>query len=168
MSSPPRGKGKERLSQVFPCPGPRNPLPLKRQGSSCLLPPRRGARLRSARIREALDTAPLLQAQRNRLRGFLEHISHVGCSHPAESQISVYVLEICREKGPLTSYPTRLRPSGRGWADHSFPEKRPCLHGFCGVFLFWVLFSARGSSRWGFRGEATKLGRRRLSSTQTK
>lgn len=139
LSSPPGGKGRERLSQVVPCPGPRNPLPQKRQGSSCLLPLGRGARLLCPDPRgsgQGTDSSK----PRETVSEVSWNISPMRAATTQRRARSLFtVLEICREKGPLTSYPTRLRPSGRGWADHSFPEKRPCLHGFCGVFFCFVL-----------------------------
>lgn len=85
--------------------------------------------------------------ERETASGFLEQIFLEGCSRPAESRISVHVLEICLEN--TTNLPNPLasaHPAGAGRTVAS--QNRGPASPVAAVFLFCVLCPARGSRSW--------------------
>lgn len=132
-------RGRERQGTPEPSrPMPRAPKPSPTEEAGEFLPPAASERSASSLCRDPRGSGhgTVSSKPRETVSEVSWNISPLRAATTQRRARSLFtVLEICREKGPLTSYPTRLRPSGRGRADHSFPEKRPCLHGSCGGFF---------------------------------
>lgn len=159
-----RGKGRGHLSQAlrFPAPPRPYPLPFKRLGRSCLPPLPRGARPPSAWTGGALDSAQLVPRQEKPPQRFPGTDLPLGLQPHSGGPDLVYVLEICRKKGPLIFLPHSPPPIGQGLGGPQLPGVAAQPPSFCGVVLFCFVFvSCQRLQALGVRGEAAKLRRGR-------